>query len=1061
MTERFNDPGRGPIAFMAGNSVAANLVMLFCLVGGLFALLGIKQEVFPDFQLDAVQVTVAYPGASPEEVEDGILLAIEEAVQDLEDIDEISSTAAEGFGTVTVELLEGSDVQKVTREIEAEVDRIDTFPEDAEEPEVRAIQFGRQVLTVAVYGATSNVSLHRLAEQVRDELLQDENITRVDLSGVPDLQIAVEVPQEQLRRYGLTHGEIARRIGDAALDIPGGGLDTPGGEVLLRVTERRDFGKEFAEIPIITTPAGASVVLGELAEIDDGFEDTDRYILYNGQPAITLDVFRVGGQTPVQVSQAVKNRLDEIRANLPAGVKVASYSDRSEIFGERVELLLRNGSIGLVLVLIVLGVFLEARLAFWVMMGIPISFLGSFLFLPMLPMEGLTINMISLFAYIISLGIVVDDAIVVGENVYHYHQEGMGFGKAAVRGAREVAMPVTFSILTNIVAFLPIVFIPGVTGKIFRVIPLVVCSVFLISLFESLFILPAHLGHQKERQRRGLLGRLHRLQQQFSFAFRRWIYHRYGPFVDLALRYRYLTLAAAVAVLVAIGAYARSGRLGFQQFPTIESDRAEARLVLPFGAPVEKTEALVRRLEAGARKVIQDTGHDELLEAIISDVGSGGSHTATVRVNLADADVRDRLMSTTKFTNAWRQAVGDVAGVESLRFVDDAGGPGSRGRSLAVELSHRSMEVLEAASKDLAATLETYPRVKDVDDGFQPGKEQRDFTITESGKSLNLTARTVARQVRDAFYGAEALSQQRGRNELEVRVRLPERQRASEQMIQDLMIRAPSGVFVPLSDIAHIQLGRAYKSIDRRQGRRVVEVSADVNPRKEAGEILADLRAGPLPELTRNYKGLTYSFQGRRADIQESLNSLAITFPVAMLAIYALLAIPFRSYVQPVIVMVSIPFGIIGAFLGHIIMGYSLSMPSLFGIVALSGVVVNDSLVLVDFANRRRRQDGADPHDAIHQAGVQRFRPVVLTTLTTFGGLAPMIFETSRQARFLIPMALSLGYGILFATSITLVLVPSLYLIVEDLRKAGVGVYRYIWPLRQMPDPDKPETATP
>ena len=1038
---------RGPIAWMAGNSVAANLIMLLCLVGGFIALRNTQQEVFPDIEMDMVSISVAYPGARPEEVERGILLAVEEAVQGLDGVSEVTSSAHEGSGTVMVEALVGADLQKLAEDIQSEVDRISTLPDDAEEPEVRIVSHSRGVLDLVLYGDVGTGSLHELAELARDQLLQNPDITQVEVEGAPPLEIGIEVPQRELRRYGLTLGDIATRVSRASLERPGGGLKTESGEVLVRLTERRDYGEEFAELPIITTAKGSRVTLGRIATVEDGFEDTDRSMRFNGKSAVALEVYRVGDQTPTQVADAVRAELDGLKADLPAGVEVAIHHDRSEHYRDRVGLLLKNAGLGLCLVLVVLGLFLEARLAFWVMMGIPVSFLGSFLFLPA---TDVTINMMSLFAYIVALGIVVDDAIVVGENVYHYHQEGLPFLKAAVRGAREVAMPVTFSILTNCLAFMPIYFIPGTTGRIFQMIPIVVCVVFLISLIESLFVLPAHLGHSRERRRRGrIAGWLHARQQAFSHGFRGWVRRRYGPFLAWTLRHRAFTVAAAVAVLVVSLGYALSGRMGMGLFPTVESDRSEAQVMLPYGAPVEKTEAALRKLQDGVRQVLEESGHPELVEEVITDVGrGGGGHTGQIRVELADAEVRDRIMGTQEFTDRWRKAVGEIAGVEYLRFAADAGGPGSHGRAASVQLSHRDMSVLEEGSRELAGILATYPRVKDVDDGFQPGKPQLDFTVTDSGKSLGLTAEEIAQQVRNSFYGAEAIRQQRGRNEIKIRVRLPEEDRSTEETIHDLMIRTPAGTFVPLREVAEYERGRAYTTIDRRMGRRVVEVSADVTPRSKANELLGDLEANVLPDLMAKYPGLSYSFEGHQAEISESMGSLYLTAGLAMLAIYGLLAIPFRSYVQPLIVMTSIPFGIVGAFVGHLIMGYDLCIPSMFGIVALAGVVVNDSLVLVDFANRRRREDGMSYRDSIVAAGMQRFRPVMLTTLTTFGGLAPMIFETSRQARFLVPMALSLGFGILFATGITLIIVPALYMTIEDASRIGRRAWCFLFPPR-------------
>ncbi len=1024
---------RGPMAWMAGHGVAANLIMIVCLLGGFISMRSMKQEVFPEVSPDTVIVAVAYPGASPEEVETGILLAVEEAVRNLEGIEEILSEAREGMGTVTIELLAGANVFRAAQEITSEIDRIITFPEEAEEPQVRIAQWRRDVLTIAVYGDVEDVTLHQTGEMMRDFLLQSPDITQVDLSGLPPLEISVEPSQDQLRRYGLTLGEIATRLRAASSDIPAGGMKTDAGEVLVRLKERREYGKQFAQLPIVYTDNGSQVLLRDIAAIDDSFADTDRRTRYNGMNAVTLDVYRIGDETPIRVSAAARAMLEEFRPYMPPGIEFDVYFDRSDIYRERIQLLLKNGAIGLLLVLFLLGLFLEARLAFWVMLGIPISFMGSFL---LLPTAGVTINMMSVFAYIIALGIVVDDAIVVGENVYYYHQKGLSFMAAAIKGTREVATPVTFSILTNIAAFMPIYFIPGVTGNIFRMIPVVVCIVFVISLVECLFVLPAHLGHQKDRKRRGLSKWLHERQQGFSRWFTWWVHHRYGPVLDISLRHRYLTILIAMGILTLTMVYAASGRMGFQLFPVIESNFSEARITLPYGAPVARTEEVVRLVEQGVRQVLDEYGHHELISSVVTDIGVGGGHAARVRARLIDPPLRQHLIGTEEFTRRWRAMVGEVPGVENLRFVADAGGPGGRGMPVTVELSHRDMDVLELTSRQLAGELAEYEGTQDVDDGFRPGKQQIDFTLRPEGRSLGLTALDVARQVRHALYGAEVLRQQRGRHEMKVMVRLPLSDSASEQMMRDLMIRTPAGRFVPFREIAEVSRGRAYTTIGRRNGRRVIQVTADVEPRSCAGEVLASLNEDVLPGLIRDNPGLQYSFEGHQADIRKSLGSLRVTFILALMVIYAMLAIPFRSYLQPLIVMLSIPFGFVGAFLGHLLMGYDLCIPSMFGIVALSGVVVNDALVMISFANYHERNEGMAPIDSIRAAATQRFRPIFLTTMTTFGGLAPMIFETSRQARFLIPMALSLGYGILIATFIILLIIPSLYMMTFDIKYA-------------------------
>lgn len=1020
----------GAIAWMASNPVAANLIMLLCLVGGLLMTTRIKQEVFPEFESEIVTVTVAYPGASPEEVEKGIVLSIEERVTGLDGIKKVTSSSVEGAGTVTVEALEGTDMERLAQDVKGEVDRISSFPEDAETPRVVIASNRRRTMSIAIYGDMEERVLREMAETVRDDLLQDPEITQIDLSGARDLEISVEISQDTLRAHGLTLRQVADIIGNSALELPGGSVKTSQGEILVRVKDRRELGKEFANLPIISSPDGSVVRLEDLGRITDGFEDTDLFALYNNQPAILLDIYRVGDQTPISVSNAVKRHMERLKQILPPGVNLAKRNDSSDIFRQRMDLLTRNGLMGLCLVFILLALFLEIKLAFWVSMGIPISILGSFLILPGL---GVSINMVSMFAFIITLGIVVDDAIVVGENVYQYKEQGLSSLKAATNGAREVVMPVTFSVLTNVVAFVPMLFVPGVLGRVFGVLPAVVVSVFLISLVESLFVLPSHLGHLKSGGK-SRLAFLHNWQAKFSAGFMRVVNNFISPLLMLTIRLRYLTLAIAVAVLLATVGYVASGRMGIVMFPKVESDYAYVELAMPFGSPVARTEAAINRMVSIADELARENGGDELVEGIFSQVGtSSGGHQGSVRVFLTPPEMRT--LPTAEFTRLWRERVGEIAGAEYLKFESDRGGPGS-GAALTIELSHRSTQILEKAGEDLAKELGSYAQVSDIDDGFSAGKTQLDFRIRPEGRSLGLTSQDVARQIRAAFYGAEALRQQRGRNEIKVMVRLPEGERVSLQNIEDFLIRTPAGTSVLLREVADVTKGHSYTSIDRRNGRRIISVTADVTPPSEAAAIINSVKDSYLPKLQDRYQGLEFSFEGKQADIQEGVGALLLGLGMACLCIFALLAIPLRSYVQPLIIMTSIPFGIVGAVFGHLVMGYSLSLVSLFGIVALSGVVVNASLVLIDCANGKRRL-GQSALASIHQASVQRFRPILLTTVTTFGGLAPMIWETSRQARFLIPMALSLGFGIVFSTFITLGIVPSLYMVLEDLKRFG------------------------
>lgn len=1025
----FSEKKTGPVAWMVNNPVAANLLMAVCLVGGFFTFSQIKQEVFPDIIRDVVTIHVSYPGGTPEEMEQGICLVVEEAVRGLEGVKEVTAVAREGSATVNAELLDGIDVMRVYQDIKSEIDRIRTFPEEAEEPSVSLSSRRHEAVALVLFGDIPDIGLRAVAEQVRDRLQQSPKITQVDLSGTRNLEIGVEVSQEQLRRYGLTHWDIAAKINREAVELSSGGIKSDSGETLLRMKERRDYGLEFEQVPLMTSEDGTSLRLGEVGTVIDGLEDSDRFAFYNGKPAVMIDIYRVGDQTPTDVSKEVYAMLPLIREQLPEGLGIEVRSDRTKIFSQRANLLLRNGAVGLTLVMILLGFFLEIRLAFWVMMGIPISFLGSMLLMPAL---GMSINMITMFAYLIALGIVVDDAIVVGENIYHYKQTGLPPVEAAVKGCREVASPVGFSILTNVAAFVPLLILPGVMGSILGMLPLVVISVFLISWVESLYILPAHLAHQRARKPSRLGAKIHEKQQIFSHTFSRWVRGKYGPFLDRCLTHRYLVVALSFALLILVSGYWASGRLGFSMFTTVESDYAHASAVLPYGSPIEDTEVVAQRLVAGAQAVLEEAGHPELVEGIFSDVGRGGTHQADVRVYLADPEIRDKIMSTSEFTDAWRKKVGQVPGIRFVRFASDSGGPGG-GPALTVELRHENISVLETAAADLGRELETFPLVKDVDDGVETGKPQMDFTMKPEGTALGLTSSEVGRQVRAAFQGAEALRQQRGRNEVKVKIRLPKEEREHLYSLENFILRTPDGGEVPLSDVVDMKLGTSYTSIDRRNGQRTLTVTANVTPKSKVGEVREQLALTVWPELMDRYPGLDYSYEGRDADNRESFGSMKVTLPLVLIAIYALLAVPFRSYSQPLIVMISIPFGIIGAVLGHLIMDYDMTMIGIIGMLALSGVVVNDALVMISFANdRRKHHDTA--HDAVVSAGIQRFRPIMLTTFTTFGGLAPMIFETSRQAKFLIPMAISLGYGLLFATMITLVLVPSLYMIMEDVK---------------------------
>ncbi len=1039
---------RGAIAWMAKHAVTANLLMLVLLLGGAYSCLTIKQEVFPEFELDQVSVSVPYPGASPEEVERGVILAVEEAVRGIEGVKKVEARANENAANISIELERGANNDRAAQDIQNAIDRITTFPEEAERPTVALQTIRRQVVNLIIYGDQSEETLRELAERARFELLRNPRITQVDVTGTRPLEIAVELPRETLRRYGLTLDQVATVVRQAALDLPGGKVEAAGGDILLRLAERRELGTQFLAVPLLSRPDGTVVRLGDVAHIRDGFSEVDRATYFSGHPAVVLEVYRIGDQTPLEVSAIVAEFAAGLKKTLPAGVSVSLWDDRSEIYSQRISLLLRNAAQGLFLVMLLLGCFLQVRLAFWVMMGIPVSFLGALLILPAL---GVSIDMISLFAFIIALGIVVDDAIVVGDNVFEYREGGMPYLKSAILGARGVDSPVVFSVLTNMVSFIPLWFVPDVMGKIFAVIPSVVVLVFGISLVESLFILPAHLGHQKPPRPGGLWARLNCVERFFGRLLAKFVAEIYGPAVRLAVRLRYATTAAFVTILILTAAYVASGRIGLEAFPRVASDIVVAGLELPFGTPVVETEQYQARLITAAREVIAAHGGDRILRGIYSQIGyppvrhgpgggatvDSGSHQCNVYVFMVPED--ERPVTSQQFVDEWRERFGSPPGLESLTFLSEMGGP-SAGAAIEVQLDHQDIPELEAAAAKLATVVAGYGGVKDVNDGVTPGKRQLDFKLKPAARALGVTASDLGRQVRAAYYGSEALRLQRGREELKVMVRLPEAERKSLKGLEDLLIRAPAGAEIPLREAAEVHSGHAYNSIRRVDGRRVVSVTADIQPRGEAGKVLADLKQTALPELTERYPGLGYSFEGAQRSLDDSFAALKKGFVMALLVVFALLAIPFNSYFQPAIVMVSIPFGIVGAVLGHLIMGYDLSIMSMMGLVALSGVVVNDSLVLIDYANQLR-DAGRTSAEAVCLAGERRLRPIILTSLTTFGGLMPMIFEKSIQAKFMIPMALSLGYGILFATVIALILVPSLYVIIED----GTRVWGWIW----------------
>jgi multidrug efflux pump subunit AcrB len=1046
------DSRKGPLAWFAANHVAANILMIFILVSGALSLASVVIEVFPEIETDTVTVRVPYRGASPAEAEEGVCIRVEEAIASIEGIKRIRSSAQENLGTVTVELEEDADDRKVLDDIKAAVDRIETFPVETEKPVVSEVDSRRRVITIVLYGDATEKTLKALAERVRDEVTALEGISQVEIAGVRNYEISIEVSEEALRRFGLTFEQVANAVSMSSLDLPGGAVKTRGGEILLRTKGQLYHGAEFEDIVVVTRRDGTRVHLSDVATVIDGFEDTDTATRFDGRRAALIQVYRVGDEGALEVASATKKFLAKLAPQLPAGVSVDTWDDDSIILKQRIGLLLRNARLGLVLVFICLALFLNTRLAFWTTMGIPISFLGG---LWLIPYADVTINMISLFAFIVVLGIVVDDAIVVGENIFNYLEKGMKPIDAAILGVREMAMPVTFAIITTVAAFAPLLFVAGNMGKIMRQIPIVVIAVLLTSLVEALLILPAHLSGEGRIFNRivgPILGPIEKVQNKVQTGLQWFIRVPYRKSLEFALEWRYLTVAVALVFLFLSVSMVVGGFLKFSFMPRVDSDNMIASLTMPQGTPVAQTEAILARIEAGAEALARD--HDEaqpdgspsIIRHISTTVGqqpsaggggpmaqrsSGGdsSHLGEVNVELLGAEDRD--VGSAELVSRWREIVGEVPGAVSLTFKANMF---SAGDPVSVQLAHRDFPTLLAAVERLKEIIAEYPGTKDVADSFLPGKKELKLTLTPEGRAAGLTLSDLARQVRAGFYGQEVQRIQRGRDDIRVMVRYPETERRSRGDIDEMRVRLPGGAEVPFTTVAMVEEGRGYAVINRTDRRRVVTVSSDVDESvANANEISSDLRARALPTLAHEFPGLTFDFEGEQRQQKESLDSMKVNFLVAQLAIFALLAIPFKSYTQPLIIMSAIPFGLVGAVFGHMVMGLDLTMLSMFGMVALTGVVVNDSLILVDLINRMRA-DGATVDQAIRESGERRFRPIMLTTATTFLGLTPMIFETSMQARFLIPMAVSLGYGIVFATAITLILIPTLYRILEDLK---------------------------
>ncbi len=1048
------------IEWFAKNGVAANLLAIFIAIVGVMTIGTLRQEVFPEFSSDMIYVRVVYPGAAPEEVEEGISQKIEEAIHGLTDVKKVTSTSRENAGSVMVELNPGTDAARALDEIKTRIDAIDTFPEEAEKPLIEEIIMRKQVINVAVSGEATEKTLRHYASKVRDQLMALDGITQVELANVRDMEISIEISEDTLRRYGMRFDEVAMAIRKSSVDLPGGSIKVEdSGEVLLRTKGQAKEVLDFEQIVLRTLPDGTRLRLGQVATLIDGFEENDQESYFDGEPCALVKVFRVGDENAIEISDIVKQYIKDSAHLFPEGIALETWQDDSFYLAGRRDLMIRNGVTGFCLVFMVLALFLRFRLAFWVSLGIPISFLGTFWLMPGL---DVSISMISLFAFIVVLGIVVDDAILIGENIHAHHERGTPGLKGSVAGAIEMAKPVTFAVATSIAAFAPLIFVAGNTGKIMKFIPLIVIPTLFFSLIESLFILPKHLSNLRRvdniEDGKGLVGAWRRFQNRFVTKMDQFVLRIYRPSLRWCLEWRYLTMAIAIAVFMITMGLVGGGHVRFTFFPPVEGDNVAAAVTMPLGTTMKETERAVKKLEQAAIEVRDELDakseeyYPSIVRHMLRSVGgqpfmtdqsrSGGSvssnitgaHTGEVHIEAAPSE--DRQFTSLELARRWREKVGEMPEAENLQFTADIF---QAGDAINIVLNGANFDELRDAAEWLKGELAKLKGVIDIADSFREGKEEIQLAIKPEAEALGLTQIDLARQVRSAFYGEEVQRIQRGRDDVRVMLRYPLNERRSLANLENMRIRLPGGTEIPFNEVAQVTFGRGYESIRRIDRRRAVNVTADVDASVgNTQEINRTLDSEILPKLRVEFPGVYWDFEGEQSEQAETIASMSYLYGIALIIIYGLLAIPFSSYIQPIIVMAAIPFGLIGAIWGHILMGMDVTILSGFGVVALTGVVVNDSLVMVDYVNRKRGI-GLSEMESARQAGMSRFRPIILTSLTTFAGLTPLLLEKSLQAKFLVPMGVSLGFGVIFATVITLILVPSMYLILEDIRNFFLG----------------------
>ena len=1021
---------KGIIAWFAYNPVAANLLMIIIMVVGLGSAFSIPRAMFPTLDIDLILISVAYPGAAPEEVEKGVVLRIEEAIKDVNGIKRIESDSYESRAQLFLEPVAGVDLGRLTDDIRNQIDAIQHFPDDVEKAIIRQLDLEFPAITIQISGDLNERAMTALADEIRREVVTNSQVSAAKVVGSRDYEIAIEISESLLREYHLTLAEVARKISASSLDLPAGSLRTDNGDIMLRTVGQAYVQQDFEAIVLRTYPDGTRLLLGDIATVDDGFVDGEGFSTFDGLYSIGVNVFATGDQDVVDTADAAKAYVAQKQASLPAGVKLEIWADFTYYLKDRLGMMLRNLALGALLVFIVLALFLEIKLAFWVMLGIPVCFLGAMAMINT-PYVGASLNMISIFGFILVLGIVVDDAIIMGESAYTEQERHGHSPENVISGIHRVATPATFGVLTTIVAFMPTLFIAGPFAAFPEACGTVVIFCLVFSLIESKWILPAHLAHSKPTRSKVLL-QVDHVQEAVNRRLRAFVQNRYLPLVKRCIRNRYLTLSLFMALLILCSGLVLGGLVRTVIAPDVPGEYIQAEIRMVQGTPTERTTETVKKVAQAMHEVESEyqleSGTDEPLIQHIAAYGFEQINGA-LTVELTKEDQRS--IHTSEIARRWREAITNLHGVEVMS-VSTADGP-KFGPAIAFDLLHQDFDTLRAASEELEETLRRYDGIFDIRNGASDTAEEFHLDILPEAESLGLSRFDLGNQVRHAFYGAEAQRVQRGYDEVKVMVRYPRADRENISSLNSMYIRTPDGDEVPFDTVAKLQVKQGLVKATHLDYQRAAEVTAEADKELvEPSKVIASIEKDFMPDLMAKYPGLSYGISGLADEEKQAVTSMAVGFGLAMFGIYALLAIPTRSYLQPLIIMGVIPFGVIGAIVGHWLLDLPISLMSLMGVIALSGVVVNDSLILVDYVNKSVAT-GEPIKSAVMAAGRYRFRAILLTSLTTFFGLAPMLLERSAQAQEILPMAVSLAFGIVFATVITLLLVPCLYMILDDL----------------------------